>query len=168
MDALSLYAIKRVQPAQGSAYWRVDFTRCRQRFVHCFHDAVYSGSQPALRAAVAWRDGLLAHAEARYLMERRQAKLRSGTQRVEGVHFLTPKHQPAGVWRARLELPDGSVRHKHFSVGKYGSDQAFKLAVATRKEMLLQSELKRRLDELLAKDPADSAKARSGSAPGSA
>jgi hypothetical protein len=129
----------------------VDFTRRRQRYVHCFHDAMYSSPQAALRAALAWRDGLLAHVEAQHLVERSQARRRNNTKPVEGVHFLTPKHQPAGVWRARLELPDGTVRHKHFSVGKYGNDQAFTLAVATRRETLLQAGLRLRLQELLAK-----------------
>jgi hypothetical protein len=78
----SMYAIKRLQPTQGSWCWQVDFTRRRQRYSHRFQDTVYRSSDAALRAAVAWRDGMLAHVEAQRQVELRLARLEKTAGRV--------------------------------------------------------------------------------------
>lgn len=135
MNDNSMYAIKRLHSTRATRHWQVDFTRRRQRYSHCFHDSVYGSSDAALRAAVAWRDGMLAHIGALCVKELYQAKHSRNDSGVEGVQFRRSSRLPAGIWQAELKLASGSWLRKSFSVSAHGRGKAFELAVAARKEM---------------------------------
>lgn len=131
-----MYAIKRFQATSGTWYWCVHFCRRGKRHYHRFYEPMHGGSKAALKAAIAWRDKMLAEVEALQMLEFCQQKRSNNTSGVPGVHFLKPTRQPEGIWQARLKLADGTCLSKSFSVRTYGDRKAFELAVAARQDML--------------------------------
>ena len=102
-----------------------------------FYDKTYGGSKKTVAAAIAWRDRTLARVATLSMREFCRQKRSNNTSGVPGVHFLKTERQPMGLWQARIKLPDGRKVHRSFSVRRFGSKQAFKKAVAARKELLL-------------------------------
>jgi AP2 domain len=94
------------------------------------------GSKNALATAVAWRDQQLAKAKVLTQCEFHQIKRSSNSSGEVGVLFIRTKLQPQGMWQTRLKLPDGKPPTRSFAVKKFGYDEAYRRAVAARKELL--------------------------------
>jgi hypothetical protein len=56
------------------------------------------------------------------------------------VHFHKTARQPLGFWRAKIRFHDGKSRAMAFSVRLHGYEEAFRLAVAARSELLAKVE----------------------------
>lgn len=61
----------------------------------------------------------------------------NNTSGVPGVHFLKSLRQPRGYWQARIRLSNGRKVHRSFSVLRFGEREAFRRAIAARKELLV-------------------------------
>ena len=131
-----MYAIKRIHPTPNSTGWRVVFVRRGKKYSKTFFDSTFRGSRKALTLAVAWRDRAIAEAGVTTRRGFCETKRSNNTSGVSGVHFLRSLKQPLGVWQARDKLLDGRRVHRSFSVTKFGSAEAFRLAVASRAELL--------------------------------
>jgi hypothetical protein len=134
--ANSMYALKRLQHDSGVWYWRVSFSRKSQRHVRRFYDSAHGGNAGARRAAIAWRDHMLAQVQPLSVAEFCAHQRSNNTSGVPGVHFLRTAAQPQGFWQAKLKLGDGTQKTKNFSVAKHGERKAYKLAVEARQQML--------------------------------
>ena len=134
-----MYAIQHLQHEKGTWYWFVSFSRQGVRHERRFYEPQFGGSEPALAAAVAWRDQKLAEVKALTLVAFCQQRRSNNQSGVPGVHYLCPPRQPEGIWQAKLKLADGTRMTKSFSVLKHGERKAFKLAVAARREMLTRA-----------------------------
>jgi hypothetical protein len=131
-----MYAIRRMKRDVSAWCWAVDFTRRGDLQSKRFYDGTYGGSKQALAAARTWRDNALAQMGVfthREFCEQRRSNNTSG---VPGVHFLRPTRQPAGIWQARIKVRGGRKMHRTFSVRRFGEQEAFRLAVATRADLL--------------------------------
>ena len=93
------------------------------------------GSLPeAEAAAIAFRDQLLVEMPP---MSRRECNAILRGNNTSGVPGVTlKKGEGRGSWLALIHWPDGSKEGRSFSIGKYGNDEAFEMAVAARKDML--------------------------------
>ncbi len=105
-----------------------------------FFDLACGGSKEAKAQAVAWRDAQLAQLEALTMVEFRECQRSNNVSGVPGVHFHKTARQPLGFWQAKIRFHDGKSRAKAFSVRLHGYDEAFRLAVAARSELLAQVE----------------------------
>jgi hypothetical protein len=65
---------------------------------------------------------------------RNQRKPKNNTSGEVGVSYMTPKGR--AYWRATWYGLDGKLRHKCFSVGKLGYDEALAQAIAYRRLMI--------------------------------
>ena len=129
------YAITRLKAGKNAWYWSVSLGR-RGVIVHkCFYDGQHGGSEPALAAALAWRDEA-ARGDVLTFREFHEQRRSNNTSGVPGVHLAKSAAQPQGQWQAKIRLLDGRKIIKGFSVLKYGDKGAFKRAVAARKAML--------------------------------
>jgi hypothetical protein len=135
-----MYAISRMKAKKNAWYWQVSFRRRGKPYEKRFNDLIHGGSKKALAAAIRWRDGRLSRSRVLTLREFCQQKRSNNTSGVPGVHFLTPKRMPQGIWQAKIKLPDGRTLHRTFSVRKFGQREAFKRAVAARAELLYMIE----------------------------
>ncbi len=133
-----MYAILRLQYASGPWCWSVNFSRSGVRHLKRFFDTGHGGKAAALKAAIAWRDKKLAEVEVLSVAEFCQLKRDNNTSGVPGVHFLTSKAQPHGIWQAKLKIA-GRGKHKSFSVLKHGWQSAYEQAVAAREQMLAEA-----------------------------
>jgi hypothetical protein len=70
---------------------------------------------------------------------------------VPGVHFHKTDRQPLGFWQAKIRFHDGKSRAKAFSVRLHGYEEAFRLAVAARSELLEKVESRAFLHHPVAK-----------------
>ena len=133
-----MYAIAKRQYATGTWYFKVQFKRAEKLYQARFSEAVHGSLDKALKAAVAWRDGQLARAEALSVKAFCAFKRSNNSSGVPGVHFLTSPTQPQGLWQAKLKLGGGNYksRTKSFSVLLHGNHAAYEMAVAARLEML--------------------------------
>jgi hypothetical protein len=135
-SAGALYAIGRRKAALNAWYWVVSFSRRGQMHYRRFYDLQHGGLEPALAAAIAWRDRELAAAPILMYREFCAHQRSNNTSGVPGVHYLHNARQPEGFWQAKIKLPDGTKLTKTFSVRKFGRTEAFERAVAARNEML--------------------------------
>ncbi len=101
-----------------------------------FYDLTCGGPKEAKAQAIAWRDAHLAKIEALTLLDLHKQKRSNNVSGVPGVHFHKTSRQPLGFWQAKIRLHDGTTFAKGFSVLKYGQQEAFRLAVAARSELL--------------------------------
>ncbi len=86
--------------------------------------------------AIAWRDEMLAETEPLSMAEFHAQKRSNNVSGVPGVHFHISPAQPLGFWQATIHLADKRRCAKSFSVRRHGNDEAFRLAVAARTNML--------------------------------
>ncbi len=87
-----------------------------------------------------WRDEQLAKIEALTLLDLHKQTRSNNVSGVPGVHFHKTSRQPLGFWQAKIRFHDGKSVTKSFSVLLYGYDEAFRLAVAARSELLAKVE----------------------------
>lgn len=135
-----MYAISRIEAKPGIWCWSVNFRRRGKAHYKSFYDLQSGGSRKALAAAIQWRDSQLAKTQALSKREFHQLIRTNNQSGVPGVQFIQPKTQPQGSWQARLKLPDGKEMTRTFAVGRFGFDEAFRMAVEAREELLGQIE----------------------------
>lgn len=135
-----MYAITRHCAAVKAWCWRVRFSRRGVMYSKTFYDLACGGSKEAKAQAIAWRDAQLAQIEALTMVEFRECQRSNNVSGVPGVHFHKTDRQPVGFWQAKIRFHDGMSRAKAFSVRLHGNDEAFRLAVAARSELLAQVE----------------------------
>lgn len=131
-----MYAISRIEAKPGIWCWSVNFRRRGKAHYKSFYDLQSGGSRKALAAAIQWRDSQLAKTQTLSKREFHQLVRTNNQSGVPGVQFIQPKTQPLGSWQARLKLSDGKELTRTFAVGKYGFDDAYRLAVEARRELL--------------------------------
>ncbi len=105
-----------------------------------FYDLACGGTKEAKAAAIAWRDAQLAKIEALTLLDLHKQKRSNNVSGVPGVHFHKTSRQPLGFWQAKIKAGGGNSTTKSFSVRQYGDDEARRLAVAARSELLANVE----------------------------
>jgi hypothetical protein len=116
-----------------------------------FYDLACGGSKEAKVQAVAWRDAQLAQIEALTMVEFHERQRSNNASGVPGVHFHKTTRQPLGFWQAKIRFHDGKSRAKAFSVRLHGFEEAFRLAVAARSELLEKVESRAFLHHPVAK-----------------
>lgn len=119
--------------------WRVMITRERKPVCNkSFSDKRYGGAEAALRAAVDYRDRLLARMHPAYKKDRNQLLRRNNTSGLVGICRSVAKGRAYYV--AQTMLPNGTRLRRAFSIAKHGEAQARELAVAERAKQLAQIE----------------------------
>lgn len=146
-----MYAIRRHQAAVKAWCWRVRFSRRGVMYSKTFYDLACGGSKEAKVQAVAWRDAQLAQIEALTMVEFHERQRSNNASGVPGVHFHKTTRQPLGFWQAKIRFHDGKSRAKAFSVRLHGFEEAFRLAVAARSELLEKVESRAFLHHPVAK-----------------
>jgi hypothetical protein len=131
-----MYAIRRHRAAKNAWCWRVRFSRRGVMYSKTFYDLACGGSRESKAQAVAWRDAQLVKIEALTLLDLHKQKRSNNVSGVPGVHFHKTDRQPLGFWQAKIRFHDGKSRAKAFSVRLHGYEEAFRLAVAARSELL--------------------------------
>ena len=112
---------------------------------------VCGGSKKAKAEAIAWRDRQLAELKTFTLLEFHKQRRSNNLSGVPGVHFHKTPAQPLGFWQATIRFHDGKRLAKSFSVRLYGHQEAFRLAVAARSELLAKVENHPYLHHVVAK-----------------
>ncbi len=135
-----MYAIRRHHATANSWCWRVRFSRRGTSYSKSFYDLTCGGSKEAKAQAVAWRDARLAEVEALTLLDLHKRTRSNNVSGVAGVHFHKTPRQPLGFWQAKIKVGYGKSATKSFSVRQYGGDEAYRLAVAARADMLAMVE----------------------------
>ena len=135
-----MYAIRRHRAAVKAWCWRVRFSRRGIMYSKTFFDLTCGGSKEAKAQAIAWRDAQLAQLEALTMVEFHERQRSNNVSGVPGVHFHKTARQLLGFWQAKIRFHDGKSRAKAFSVRLHGNEEAFRLAVAARAELLTQAE----------------------------
>jgi len=148
-----MYAINRVDADRhGQNAWRVNFSRGGKTFQMTFSDGTYGGNEQALTVAKAYRDAVLSVVPPLTNRDMRMQvrKNRSEGSNLPGVYYVQPgKHYKDGAWIARIEVQVedqenafASKRRRKaisrtFNIGKYGYDEARRLAEEERIRMVL-------------------------------
>ena len=129
-EAGTMDGIERAVRRDGQPSWHVDLHRGGRRLHMHFADHTYGGQAPALRVARAWRDAVLAAVPP--LREQGKPVWRSRVQRpgMPGVYWSKPQRYGTASWQGRIVAPDGRLRSRKFSTGRYGEDEARALAEA--------------------------------------
>ncbi|CUX06988.1 conserved hypothetical protein [Agrobacterium fabacearum S56] len=151
-----MYAINRVDADRhGQNAWLVNFSRGGKTFQMTFSDGTYGGNEQALTVAKAYRDAVLTVVPPLTNRDMRMQvrKNRSEGSDLPGVYYVQPgNHYKEGAWIARIEVQvedQGNVaatkrRRKAitrtFNIGKYGYDEARRLAEEERIRMVLAVE----------------------------
>ena len=148
---ITMYAIRRHRAAVKAWCWRVRFSRRGVMYSRAFFDLVCGGPKEAKAQAVAWRDAQLANLKALTLVEFHERHRSNNVSGMPGVHFHKTARQPLGFWQAKIRFHDGKSRAKAFSVRLHGYEEAFRLAVAARTELLAQVESRPYLHHSVAK-----------------
>lgn len=105
-----------------------------------FYDLACGGSKKAKAQAIAWRDAQLAQIEALTMVEFHERQRSNNASGAPGVHFHKTVRQPLGFWQAKIRFHDGKCRARAFSVRLHGNEEAFRLAIAARSELLAKVE----------------------------
>jgi hypothetical protein len=105
-----------------------------------FYDLACGGNKAAKAQAIAWRDEQLAKLEALSILDFHTQRRSNNVSGVPGVHFHKTARQPMGFWQAKIRFHDGKSTTKGFSVLKHGYDDALRLAIAARSELLAMVE----------------------------
>lgn len=148
-----MYAIHRVDADRhGQNAWRVNFSRGGKTFQMTFSDGTYGGNEQALIVAKAYRDAVLSVVPPLTNRDMRMQvrKNRSGGSNLPGVYYVQPgEHYKDGAWIARIEVQvedqantSATKRRRKaisrtFNIGKYGYDEARRLAEEERIRMVL-------------------------------
>jgi hypothetical protein len=146
-----MYAIRRHCAAENAWCWRVRFSRRGVVYSKSFYDLTCGGSKAARAQAIAWRDEQLAKLPPLTLVEFHAQRRSNNLSGVPGVHFHKTDRQPKGFWQAKIKAAGGKSTTKSFSVLQYGDQEARRLAVAARSEMLANIENRPFLHDPVAK-----------------
>ncbi len=146
-----MYAITRHRAAVKAWCWRVRFSRRGRMYSKSFYDLTCGGSKEAKAAAIAWRDAQLTNLSALTLVEFHAQRRSNNQSGVPGVHFHKTTRQPLGFWQAKIKAGGGKSVTKSFSVRQHGDQEARRLAVAARSELLAAVENRPFLHHAVAK-----------------
>ncbi len=152
----AMYAINRVEADRhGQNAWLVNFSRGGRTFQMTFSDGTYGGNEQALTVAKAYRDAVLSVVPplTKKDMRMQVRKNRSEGSNLPGVYYVQPgNHFKDGAWIARIEVQveeNGNASatkrrrkaiSRTFNIGKYGHDEARRLAEEERIRMVLAVE----------------------------
>ena len=152
----AMYAINRVDADRhGQNAWLVNFSRGGKTFQMTFSDGTYGGNEQALTVAKAYRDAVLSVVPplTNRDIRMRVRKNRSEGSNLPGVYYVQPgNHYKEGAWIARIEVQvedhgkaSGAKRRRRaisrtFNIGKYGHEEARRLAEEERIRMVLAVE----------------------------
>ena len=135
--------IKRVDhDASRDHGWVVTMQRKGEIIVKRFSDGIYGGKREALKAAVDYRDSLLAQDQPFdhqiWIRTRLRKNNRSG---IPGVHRYEVVDNPntgnvREYWIAHWTDEHGATRQRKFSIARYGEEEAKLLAMAEREYQL--------------------------------
>lgn len=129
------YGISRMRAPRGTLYWQVALRRRGAGLAKAFPDLKHGGSAAALATAITWRDRAVRGPT--LSLREFHAKVRTVNRSgVSGVQKYFKASLPEGWWQARIKLADGREKTRSFSIQKYGDAEAFRRAVAARKELL--------------------------------
>ncbi len=131
-------SISRIETAKHSAWYvRIYFEGAYVR--KTFSDTVYNGKEDALREALLWRDEMERHM-GKPRTERSVRKKTSVDERVAGIRRRTMKDKKRGrsyirdVYEVTWAPEPGKVWRTKISVTKHGEEEAFRMALALRRE----------------------------------
>lgn len=137
--------IHRAGPDEGTG-WNVSIRRGRQVFRKRFSDSKHGGEDGALAAAKAWRDEIN---RLHPMMTKQQlaASRKPSASGRQGVYRSAIRQRRKDgsfslgyFWDAAPPNWHPLLRHRRFSVAKYGEDEAFRLAVAAREAFEAEAE----------------------------
>ena len=139
------YAIRVRRGTLGIVY-RVSFTRAGTNVAALFRAREHGGARAALKAARAWRDKTAGELRPETKQEFSQRLRPDNTSGCAGV-YLKCQVVRRGDWSGeylhwQAQAPQGVTpfRSRSFSVGRYGFDDAYALAVAARAEFVAEVE----------------------------
>jgi hypothetical protein len=122
--------------------WRVTLQRMNRIEMKSFSDGVFGGKRKALRAAIEYRDSLLAeHAVDKHRVWVRTRLRKNNTSGIPGVARYEVLANPntgrrAAFWLAFWVDEHGASRKRKFCVTLRGERQAKRLAIAERERQL--------------------------------
>ncbi len=135
--------ITRIDRDENSTHGRhVTLQRKREIIGKTFSDGVYGGKRKALKAAVEYRDTLLAQDEPfEYQLWVRTRLRKNNTSGIPGVGRYEVIDNPGtgrrrAFWQAKWTDANGDERTRKFSVLRYGERLAKRLAIAEREYQL--------------------------------
>jgi hypothetical protein len=139
------YAI-RIRKGKRGVVYRVSFTRSCKIVAQLFRAADYGGTGAALKAARAWRDSMSGSLPLQTKQAFSQRLKPNNTSGAPGV-YLKRQVVCRGDWTGeytfwQAQTPQGikPFRSRSSSVGRYGYDEAFALAVEARAEFVAEVE----------------------------
>ena len=133
--------ISRIDSGSTHGY-QVRFMRRGYSFDQLFSDSIFGGKRKALHAAREFRDELEAeypHYSRKEVAKIKSARHSSGTVGVhlsEEIDGRWPNKPVYLYWVAQWSPEPGVRKSRRFSVNKYGSDEAYRLAVNARRKGL--------------------------------
>lgn len=137
------YAIRTTNGAWGIVY-RVAFTRHGKNVAKLFRERDFDNARAALKAARAWRDSMTREVLPETKQEFSQRIRPDNTSGCPGV-YLKRQIVRRGDWCGeythwQAQTPQGvkPFRSRSFSVGRYGFDGAYELAVRARAEFVAE------------------------------
>jgi hypothetical protein len=143
------HIIRQEMTEKTTACWKVNIKR-RSRYMHkYFPDAKYGSKENALAAAQVYLDSLMsATSNPDYMLWRRNKKPETNTSGIVGVGRYAVKYRKRRrlLWQAMWKDADNKQHCKRFFVSTHGERQAKALAVAARRDAMLElhEELTRR------------------------
>ncbi len=134
------YSIVRVDMLNASGnpvlYWLVSIKRQGKEIHRQFFDGVYGSEQAAWAMAVAYRDAVLRIFPPKTLSAQNSKPRANNTSGTPGVR-ASVKQGKEVAWVATMDTM--TQRHrKYFAIRDYGNERAKELAIAARKQMLLE------------------------------
>ena len=117
----------------GATSWVVRVKRSGRQYVEYFADG-HEGPEASLRRAIVWRNDLEKRLTPWNKLHRRSSVSRTG---VIGVSVLDDRTRAGTIvrrWVAQWPIGDGRMRHRSFSVLKYGERKARRLAIEARRQ----------------------------------
>ena len=135
--------IKRIDQTESRTHaWFVTLQRWNQTHNKMFSDALHGGKRKALKAAIAYRDALLAqHSTLEHQLWIRTRIRKNNTSGIPGVCRYeragrAPTEHRSAYWLACWVNEHGQSRQRKFAVSIHGERQAKALAIAERARQL--------------------------------
>jgi hypothetical protein len=131
--------ISRIDHEPSSTHgWRVQVRRQSRYYRRDFSDGPHGGWEPALAAAIAYRDQIiaahppLAMPEYCAILKKTNRSGVSGLTRVDRLERSKGRLRRRVYWEAQWPIDGCRSKHRKFSILKYGEEAAFEMASAAR------------------------------------
>ena len=135
--------ICRIDNDENSTHaWLATVQRKRKITIKMFSDVALGGKKKALKAAIEFKNKVLADiSEYEYHIHIRSILRKNNTSGIPGVgRYETIRNVKTGrrdaYWEAFWDDENGKKRGRRFNVARYGEEDAKKMAVLLREEML--------------------------------